>query len=211
MRGTRVLFFQKYEISEKLHTQNGPLELHSLLEVGFEYLQSSQAFLARLKSINRPDLLQKKKQGIYTHACGGMHFVQSILLGIAKSHTLKKRVKEQLDMLRFRWKAERNLYRSSRIQHPRYELLLRLQELKFFGHTLETLGIIAQLGVIDDNMIGTFAHQLVGDLNKTVSALLRFKSIVTQQQRYDLIGDGAHAMRGLNLIELSGTYTPDVP
>jgi hypothetical protein len=189
-----------------IQTSSGTLELSRIATITVGELEREQAFLDALMKSGHPERVEKKKQGIYAHTCGGLHFVQAAALSAAmtKDAALAERVRRQLDIVLFRWEAERSIYRRALLQNPEYGLILHVQELKFYGHVLETLGLAQEWGVIraDERMKQEF-RAIAGDLVEAVQALegayARQKEIraTADQTYYDLIGDGCHAIRGL--------------
>ena len=93
-------------------------------------------------------------------------------------------------------------------KHPEYTDLLLVQRLKFTGHYLETLHKGAALGLFEDNAAHREAIERgSAELLKTVNLLREADTFgrmstlkSTNEQVYlDLIGDSAHAVRGLRL------------
>jgi hypothetical protein len=167
-----------------------------------------QEFLEAPMRQNLPGAVEKKKQGIYAHTCGGLHLIQAALRGASRvgSETLLDRAREQLDIARFRFAAERRIYRETIQQAPKYRTLLLVQEMKFYGHILETFGLATEWGVLTPTHESRrFIHEVAGDL---VDAVRDLESVYAEietyrskgsQTYYDLIGDGCHAIRGLRL------------
>ena len=182
------------------------MEAKALALDALNYVESQQAFLTQLMEKGQPDKVVKKKQFIYAHTCGGLHMIQSALLGIQYLPEPKnvERAKVQIQTLIFRWKAERSIYREMRRKHPMYSLLLMAQELKFYGHLLETLSMAQRIGLFppDETARATVAP-IVRDLIATIDGLavnfidLESVRAAKKQVYYDLIGDGCHAIRGL--------------
>ncbi len=169
-------------------------------------LSVRQAFLAKRMKANEPEKVEKRKQGIYGHTCGGLHFVQAAVMSAAYLNTpeAQKKIQKQLQITLFRWEAERRIYQSVLKAQPRYKWLILVQELKFYGHVLETFALAHQWGVLKSNEdLKTKLGQVAHDLGKTVAALKpayqKQESIrdTTNQTYLDMIGDGCHAIRGL--------------
>ena len=190
----------------KLKTAKGTLLLQGLVIDAVNQLEDRQAFLHEHMLANTPEKVEKRKQGIYGHTCGGLHFVQASIKGAlhVKDPRMLARVQHQLEIVLFRWKAERRIYKEYIRSQPKYRWLLLVQELKFYGHVLETLALAAEWGAFkatDDQL--RQIKTIVSDLLITVAALepayrsqgRLFKA--SPQTFYDLIGDGCHAIRGL--------------
>ncbi len=188
----------------RIQTHNGPVAVQELATEALTQLEREQAFLVPFKKRGRPDLVVKQKQGIYAHTCGGLHFVQGTVRLAGPYPELRTRIKTQLDLVRFRWAAERRLYRRLADLKPNYRPLLLVQELKFYGHLIETMALAVKWDLIDaDPALKEEMKLVAGDLLDTLAALeplyARLDSIrdVTPQFYYDLIGDGCHAIRGM--------------
>ncbi len=155
----------------------------------------------------------KRKQGVYAHSCGGLHFVQGVL-GWARHPSVKKkwgtRLDDQVAIHFYRLESERLQYEAAYQQAlssmPQFRLPVLVQMVKFYGHWLETAAHFRD----DFGWKPTAAQKQ--DLNRAkayldiaVTALeesrdfehmLQFKQ--TQKQVYlDLIGDSCHAAHGL--------------
>ena len=202
------LFLYHPGIHGSIHTPAGVLRVADLTRDGLSRLEEEQAFLHPLHAAGRPDQLEKRRQGIYAHSCGGLHFLAAGVRGAVSlgDPAALERARRQVDLLFFRWDAERRLYRDMIRRQPRYRWPLLVQELKFHGHTLETLSSLADRPGItaqNDDTLRRTARRVAGDLIDAVAELrplYRDQDKVrpsTPQLYYDLIGDGAHALRGL--------------
>ncbi|MCC7385997.1 MAG: hypothetical protein IT384_29380 [Deltaproteobacteria bacterium] len=170
------------------------------------HLEQEQSFIGVLMDAGQPERLEKRKQGIYAHTCGGLHFIEAGLRAAAFLGTpeAKARAKRQIDVLVFRWRAEREIYRRSIAQAPQYKLILLVQELKFYGHTLEALALARELGLTDrspDEILraGRVAADLIRVITVLSDAYAKLDQVrAEREQTYlDLIGDGCHAIHGL--------------
>ena len=125
----------------------------------------------------------------------------------------KKLAKSQLELVRFRFRAERKIYADSIQNAPEYELLILVQELKFYGHVLEALGLAHKQGLIEATPelraeVATIISDLFATLKKLAphyGQLARIRE-VREQTYLDMIGDGCHAIRGLR--EASVAFSP---
>ncbi len=185
-------------------TRAGRLSLEALASRALQRLEQEQGFLTKPMKRRRPDVVRKRRQGIYTHTCGGLHFVQAVARVGGHFPSLQGRVLQQLDAVRFRWAAERRIYRQLADMKPRYRGVLLVQELKFYGHQLETLALAAKWGLVKvDPDLRLEMRMVAADLLDTIRALVplygRLDRIreATPQIYYDLVGDGSHALRGL--------------
>ena len=169
-----------------------------------DQLEKRQAFLVPAYEANQPEKVQKRKQGIYGHHCGGLHFVQASVQAAAMLDAdAKARMKKQLDLLLFRWDAERRIYRSMQKTAPEHVWKLIIQELKFYGHILEAYGVALKLGVVEnDEATKKKLRQVMGDLVFTIGRMepaykMPDRIQLSRQNRYDVVGDGSHAILGM--------------
>ncbi len=191
---------------KRIQTKTGSISFDFLAERTMSELEKETAFLQEPMISGHPERVKKEKQGIYAHTCGGIHFVQTAVLAAAltKRPDLIARAKRQLDVLLFRWEAERQIYKSAAFQRPEYKWLLLIQELKFYGHVTETFALAQDWGLLDaDGEMKQKIRRVIGDLDDTILALdqayAKQKDLerADVQRYYDLIGDGCHAIRGL--------------
>lgn len=157
--------------------------------------------------------VDKRKQGLYSHSCGGMHFVQGVLAW-AKHPAIAKRWKArlgaQIAIHFYRLESERRqydaAYQETLSSAPQHTLRVLIQMVKFYGHWLETaahfrddLGWkptadqkhdIARARVYLDAAVRILEERQV------FSVMGQLKN--TQKQMYlDLIGDSCHAAHGV--------------
>jgi hypothetical protein len=157
---------------------------------------------------------KKDKTGIYGQPCGGLHELQAVLLGASVDRTpdVVSRTQKRLGVLLYRWELERAGYAALLRRHPDQGLLLRVQQLKFFGHVLETLTLAKSLDLTEKSSEG--ARRIEGAIRATAADVAdvvqalheggvyeRLPAIRKEREQtyLDLIGDGCHAIRGLRL------------
>lgn len=210
------LFLSAYGPKGTLETHVGPIQMSLLVQQGLQKLENEQGFLLGPMRVGRPDLVEKRRQDIYGHTCGGLHFVQGAVHGAAAvgDPALLFRAGKQLELVDFRWDAERRMYRQLINTQPKYGFLLLVQELKFHGHVLETMALAHQWGALKaDDATRAQARRVAADLVDAVAELApMYKAQAklaesTPQTYYDLIGDGCHAIRGLRQA-LVAFYAP---
>ena len=155
----------------------------------------------------------KRKQGLYAHSCGGLHFVQGVLAW-ARHPAVKKRWAARLDtqiaIHFYRLESERRQYEAAYQQAitsmPQFKLPVLVQMVKFYGHWLETVAHFRDdFGFKPTSMQKQDLNRAKAFLDLAVRALEEMKSLEqmdqlkkTQKQVYlDLIGDSCHAAHGL--------------
>jgi len=157
--------------------------------------------------------VDKRKQGIYAHSCGGLHFIQGVLAWAKYPAVRKKwgaRVDQQIAIHFYRLESERRQYDAAYQQAlasmPQYKLQILVQMVKFYGHWLETAGRFkSDLGwkptTAQQQQIAT-AKALLDAAVRELEANKAFEQMdalkKSQPQVYlDLIGDSCHAAHGL--------------
>jgi hypothetical protein len=151
----------------------------------------------------------KRKQGIFAFTCGGAHLIQGVLHARLRgfgSASGSAQVQEQLDLLAYRFPIELAAIDAGLASHSDFEIPLLIQRLKLAGHTLETHARVSAWG-------GTGAPT-AADLMPYASAVANSVALLTEAgafetieaikeadtQRYlDIVGDSAHALRGLKI------------
>lgn len=157
--------------------------------------------------------VDKRKQGVYAHSCGGLHFVQGVLAWARHPEVRKKwgaRVDAQIAIHFYRLESERVQYEAAWQQvlagMPHFKLPLLVQMVKFYGHWLETVAHFRdELGwkpneqqKIDLNRAKAFLDIAVRTLEEEKAFERMDELKKNQKQVYlDLIGDSCHAAHGL--------------
>jgi hypothetical protein len=179
----------------------------AVMEAALATLEAAHAELAEGMKAGRPEV-PKRRQGIYAHPCGGLHFFQAVA-GWARHPSVRKawrqRLDAQVDVLLYRLDSETRQYESALASAPAYRLPLLVQMLKFHGHLLETLGRYRD----DTGWRPTPAQRQTverarGYLEGTVRRLreagafdgLEAPTARERQLALDLIGDTCHAAHG---------------
>jgi len=170
-------------------------------------LSSATSFLAKAKKTGTG--FQKRGQGIFGFTCGGAHMIQGVNHAKLKGfghNSMEGPIKIQQDLLTYRYPIELAQIDAALSAHPQYAAALLIQRLKLTGHTLETLARLSASGHKDAPTTGSLAPY-VQAVTETVTLLQKsglFRQIDTlkssDEQRYlDLVGDSAHALRGLRI------------
>jgi hypothetical protein len=170
-------------------------------------LHTETRFLAEAKANGRT--FQKKGQGIFQYTCGGAHLLQgaahATIRGFGKPEN-KVHLKEQLHLLMYRFPIELSQIDTGAKQHPKFKLQLRVQRLKLTGHTLETLYRLSAtelVGEADRRALEQVTAEVVKSvvLLKELNAFSDAEKIRSQDEQLylDIVGDSAHALRGLRI------------
>jgi hypothetical protein len=184
-----------------------PVEINEVMNDALAYLERAQSDLKLGLDKGLPQV-DKRKQGIYAHSCGGLHLVQAVL-SWARFPEVKKawgaRLDTQVAILFYRLESERRQYDFALEQAPQYKLQLLTQMVKFYGHFLETtarlkdetgwkptplqLQTVAKAKAYLDHAVRLL------DADKTFSKMDELKKS-SPQIYLDLIGDSCHAAHG---------------
>jgi hypothetical protein len=154
---------------------------------------------------------EKKGQGIVKYTCGGAHLLQGVAFATARGLNTElgaKAVAGQVRLAFWRLPQELALYDALTKQHPEHTDLLLVQRLKYTGHFLESMHKMAAMGIFSPDP--TQQKLLVGAADQVVltvealqqrGVLAKMDALRTsnEQMYLDLIGDAAHAARGLRL------------
>lgn len=183
--------------------------LDAVMDDALTYLEKANLELAAGLKKGLPQV-DKRKQGIYAHPCGGLHLVQAVLSWARFPEVRKRwghRVEDQLAVLIYRLDSERRQYEAALQQAPQYRLQLLVQQLKFYGHVLETLARTrAELGWKPDEpqaMAVMRGKALLDATVRDLEAVHAFEQLgalkTSQPQVYlDLIGDACHGAHGMD-------------
>lgn len=187
------------------------VDLNAVMNDALVYLELAQKDLADGMDKGLASV-PKRKQGIYAHACGGLHLFQGVAHWARHPEVKKawgKRFDRQVDVLFYRLGSEQRQYDAAGLQvqqMPQYRLALAVQRMKFYGHFLETTGRLRkQNGFKPDgkqklaiDRAKALLAQAVVDL-EALNAWARLPELKqSQPQLYlDLIGDACHAANGL--------------
>lgn len=184
------------------------LKVDALMEQALAALERDNAELEAGMRAGRSEV-PKRKQGIYAHPCGGMHFFQAVATWARHPKVRKawgKRLDTQVEVLLYRLDSETRQYRAVVQQAPQYKLLVLVQQLKFYGHLLESLGRYREevkwKPTAGQQRALERARALLDDTVRQLEAEGAFRNMQSlrssQRQVYlDLIGDSCHAANGL--------------
>jgi hypothetical protein len=155
---------------------------------------------------------ERKGQGIFRYTCGGAHLLQGTAYAVARgkgSPDGRKIIEQQVAIQFYRYPIERAQTVAVMKAKPEYTDVLLVQRLKFAGHFLETMSKLAAEGfytpddsqeaILRDAALEVWEvaramqkRKLLGDLTA-----IRAKD---EQQFLDIVGDSAHALKGLRLV-----------
>jgi hypothetical protein len=194
-----------------------------LLWRAIAFLERQTSFLHVLKDrgVEVIPKLEVSKQHIYAEPCGGLHLIQGVMRWAAHPvfrQRLQPLLNAQIDLMFYRLNGETKLYMDlyqKKQKHAGYGFIVLLQQLKFLGHLLESFGDLHKWGLFNPHPTQRrhLRHGLEL-LNFTIHTLdklgwyRRIDELKTRsyQLYLDLLGDSAHALHALNMIQRSKLY-----
>lgn len=210
---TLTLFAQTQKPGAKWTTSDGSkIDLDQVFDDALTELERETADLEAGLQQHLPEV-PKRKQGVYAHSCGGLHFVQGVLAWARHPAVRKKwgpRVDRQIAILFYRLGSERSqydaAYQVTLSSQPQYKLQVLVQMVKFYGHWLETVAMLRDelkwkpdaTQQIAINRAEAYLDFAVRGLNEAKAFESMPQLAQSQPQVYlDLIGDSCHAAHGL--------------
>lgn len=186
-----------------------PTDLDDLTHFAVAVLAKETAFMAEAMAQNQG--FERKGQGIFTFTCGGAHLLQGASYAVARgfgSPADAAAIRAQVPLMFYRFPRELAIIDSAMRSAPQHRLRLLVQRLKFTGHWMESMAKLSALGLYSpDEAQQDLLESAAAELLKTAHTLQEVKvdQHLTQiqaqdrQLHLDIIGDSAHALRGLNL------------
>ena len=154
---------------------------------------------------------RKDGKGIFGYTCGGSHMLQGAAYLVGKGFgeaADRQKMAAQVELLFWRFPRELKVYEAAIEQHPTQELVITVQQLKFVGHWLESVHKMAAMKLFEpsDNQqiaMGEAVRVLVETAKqlKRTGAMDNLETLRegNEQLYLDIVGDAAHAVRGLEL------------
>ena len=191
-------------------SENGtPMDLDDLTDFGVAVLHKESQFLFR--KMQNGEKFDRAGEPLFSYTCGGAHLLQGVSYAVSRGYGSAKAreiVTAQVKLWFWRYPGELALYDDAVKNNRKYVLKLTVQRLKFLGHFLESMSRMGALGLYtpDDAQLelleGAAQHLVltVTSLKKLGAFEKLDKLKVEDHQLYlDLVGDSAHAVRGLEL------------
>jgi hypothetical protein len=186
-----------------------PMDMDDLSDFLVTVLTKESAFM--FDTMQKGQKFTRSGQSLFGYTCGGAHLVQGASYAVARgfgSRTSKTAIEAQVPLLFYRMPIELAQLEEFRKKNPKYNEKLLVQQIKFLGHFLETMSKLQILGFYtpDDaqlKLLEMAAQKLVvavqalrdGGVLDGMEAL----RVKDEQLYLDVIGDSAHAIRGLEL------------
>jgi hypothetical protein len=155
---------------------------------------------------------ERKGQAIFRYTCGGAHLLQGAAYAVARGNGSpdgRKVIEQQVAIQFYRYPIERAQTVAVMKAKPEYTDVLLVQRLKFAGHFLETMSKLAALGfytpddsqhaILRDAALEVWEVARAMQKRKMLGDLTAIRA-KDEQQFLDIVGDSAHALKGLRLV-----------
>jgi len=170
-------------------------------------LSTATRFLS--EAAHKKTQFTKRGQGIFKYTCGGAHMIQGVARAKLRGFGLNTSdgpFRHQMRLLQYRFPQELAQIDAGAKASPRHAIPLAVQRLKLCGHTLETLGQLAVSGH-PDAPTPEELQSIADEVFRSVALLeqlsvfknLHIMKTENEQMFLDVIGDSAHALRGLRI------------
>ncbi len=185
------------------------MDMHTFTDFTVAVLHTESKFMFQAMA-NGQDF-ERKGQPLFGYACGGAHMVQGASFAVARGFgrpESRKAVTAQGALLFYRLPVELRIYDDAMKKMRQHRQKLLVQRLKFLGHWLETISKLEILGFFTpDDVQAATIEGAAQNLVITVKAIedeglfgdMASVRARDEQLYLDLVGDSAHAIRGLEL------------
>lgn len=187
-----------------------PMDLDDLATFVAAVLTQESAWM--FEAMQKGEKFQKAGQNLFSYTCGGAHLLQGAAYAAARgfgTDKAKKSVEVQVPLWFYRLPVELEIYDKVTSRNPAKATVLLAQRLKFLGHFVESLGKMMAMGQYTATREqSNLLEGAVQNLTLTVEALHRNGSFdqldalkTSDPQLFlDLVGDAAHAIRGVEIV-----------
>lgn len=192
-----------------------PMDLDYLTTFLVAVVTQESAFM--FQALQNGQRFERSGQNLFNYTCGGAHLVQGASYAVARGFggpKDRKAMEAQVILLHYRLPIELSIYESAMARAPKMRGKLLVQQMKFLGHWLETTSKLSALGfytpdATQQKLSETAAQKLVLTVQaiRDSGALDNMETIrkADEQLYLDIVGDGGHAIRGLELALGRGT------
>jgi hypothetical protein len=172
-------------------------------------LTKESTFMFEKQRAGQP--FERKGQPLFGYACGGAHLVQGLSYAAGRGYggpNVRKAVEAQVSLLFYRLPIELEIYDDAMKKSRQHRKKLTVQRMKFLGHWLETMSKMQIMGFFaPDEMQAQVIEGAAQNLTLTIKDLeaqgvfsnLDAIQAEDPQMYLDVVGDSAHAVRGLEL------------
>lgn len=196
-------------------TDGTPMDLDDLTTFTVAVLTQESAFM--FQNMQRHEPFERQGQPLFSYTCGGAHLLQGAAYAVARGFGGDKdrtAIEAQVPLMFYRLPIELRIYDEALKRNPKHRTRLMVQRMKFLGHWLESVSKLQATGLFtpDDAQL-RLIEGAAQNLALVVAALQgqgTFDTLPalkgTDEQLYlDVVGDSAHAVRGLELAIGRGT------
>lgn len=185
------------------------MDLDNVASFATAVLTQESAFLFEDLQNGRP--FQRAGQNLFSYTCGGSHLLQGAAYAVGRGFGTemdRKAVAAQVPLLFYRLPGELRVYDEAMKRNPKFRTRLLVQRVKFLGHWLENASKLQAMGFfVPSDEQQRSIEGAATNLALTVDALKKQGTLdqlpeirAKDEQLYlDIVGDSAHAIRGLSL------------
>lgn len=186
-----------------------PMDLDSLTDFVTLVLAKESKFM--LDQMRAGTSFERKGQPLFSYACGGAHLLQGAAYAVGRGYgspDARRAVEMQVGLLFYRLPVELDIYAEAAKKNRLYRKKLAVQRMKFLGHWLESISKLQIMGLFTpDDMQVQIIEGAAQNLTLVVRELdeqgvfrnLDIVRVEDPQMYLDVVGDSAHAVRGLEL------------
>lgn len=186
-----------------------PMDLDTLADFVALVMTKESKFM--FDQMRAGESFERKGQSLFLYPCGGAHLVQGASYAVGRGYggaDAKRAVEAQVGLLFYRLPIELEIYADAAKKNRLYRKKLAVQRLKFLGHWLESVSKLQIMGFFTpDEMQLQIIEGAAQNLILVVRELdeqgvfrnLDIVRVEDPQMYLDVVGDSAHAVRGLEL------------
>lgn len=186
-----------------------PMDLDALTDFVTLVLAKESKFM--FDQMRAGQSFERKGQPLFSYACGGAHLVQGVSYAVGRGYgsaDARRAVEMQVGLLFYRLPVELEIYEEAGKKNRLYRKKLAVQRMKFLGHWLESISKLQIMGFFTPDEMQL---QIIEGAAQNLTLVIReldeagvFRNLdivrVEDPQMYlDVVGDSAHAVRGLEL------------
>lgn len=190
-------------------TDGTPMDLNELTDFMVLVLTKESKFM--FDAMRAGGKFERKGQPLFAYTCGGAHLLQGTSYAVARgfgNDENRKYVAAQGPLLLYRLPIELSIYDDAMRSHRELREKLLVQRMKFLGHWLESMAKLQILGLFSPDDMQ--AHTIEGAAQNLALTVMELEKLGTfdhldalklsdHQLFLDVLGDSAHAVRGLEL------------
>lgn len=187
------------------------IRMTDLVRFGFDVLDAA---CRQLQQAKQRGVMPTDKDAIHSFTCGGTHLIYGLASCVGNGYRrddFVKRLQGHLDLLVWRFEAERHLMERFYRQSPPppglervYDLFFRDARMKFYGHSFEILSYVKHRRLFAPTIEQTHAIEQAGaaltEAAKGLGQVDLFEFRKSNRRLFHLlVGDACHAYHGIQM------------